>query len=127
MSQPERRRDERPIGSGVTTGAETGPVPGGKEPVPGGNDPARGQPGTGSDTERRGTAGLGAGQARSGGQGTTDIDASDVAADDAPLADVPPSDALTQQDAAGAVDPHDPETGSRSAVRDAVRDSKGGS
>lgn len=117
--------DERSIGSGVTMNEPTGQIPGSSEPVP---DPVAGQPGTGADTRRRGGAGLGTGVSGTvpGSGSLDDVDVADVAADDTPSTDTGSSDALTRQDAAGAVDTSDPDGISRSIVRDAAQGGKPG-
>lgn len=111
---------ERPIGSGVTRDEPTSRVPGESEPVP---DPASGQARPGADTHRRGAAGLGASQSGSseGAGSFDDVEVADVTASDAPSPGMEPADAITRQDAAGAVDTSDPEGVSRSIGRDAAR------
>jgi hypothetical protein len=117
--------DERPIGSGVTMNEPTGRIPGSSEPVP---DPAAGQPRPGDDSRRRGGAGLGgrvSGDTPGSGS-LDDVDVADVAADDALSTGTGSSDALTRQEAAGAVDTSDPDGISRSIVRDAAQGGKRG-
>lgn len=108
--------DERPAGSGVTTSEPTSRIPGDAEPVP---DPASGRARAAGDIGRRGTSGLGAKTSGSSRGGSSeDLDVADVVSTDDPGMGMEASDAVTQQDAAGAVDTSDPEGISRSITRD---------
>lgn len=117
--------DAPPAGVGVTVDEPTGQVPGDFEP---GSDPASGQARVGTDTNRRGTAGLG-GRAKSSGDRSSfdDVQVSDAAAADPSGEDVTGPNTITQQDTAGAVDTTDPEGISRTIVREANRPGDGGS
>lgn len=118
--------DERQAGSGVTMSEPTSRVPGEAEPVP---DPASGRARAGGDTGRRGTSGLGAdalGPSASPGS-SDDVEVADVVSSDDPGKGMEASDAVTQQDAAGAVDTSDPEGISRSITRDAASTNDGAS
>lgn len=116
--------DERPAGSGVTISEPTSRVPGNAEPVP---DPASGKARAGGETGRRGTSGLGAAESgTSAGAGSfEDVEVADVASSDDPGTGMQASDAVTQQDAAGAVDTSDPDGTSRAITRDAARTNDG--
>lgn len=73
------------------------------------------------DIGRRGTSGLGADTSGSSRGGSSDdLDVADVVSTDDPGRGMEASDAVTQQDAAGAVDTSDPEGISRSISRDAA-------
>lgn len=114
--------DVPPAGAGVTANEPTSQVPGDFEP---GSDPASGRARAGTDTHRRGDAGLGGGRAGSSADRSSfdDVQVSDVAAADPSGEGVAVSDAITQQETAGAVDTADPEGISRRIVRDANRSS----
>lgn len=116
--------DERQAGSGVTKSEPTSRVPGEAEPVP---DPASGRARAGGDTGRRGTSGLGAGPLGSSAspRSSDDVNVADVVSSDDPGKGMEASDAVTQQDAAGAVDTSDPEGISRSITRDAASPNDG--
>lgn len=111
--------EERQTGSGVTVSEPTSRVPGNAEPVP---DPASGNARVGENTGRRGTSGLGAaGSGSSAGAGSfDDVQVADVVSSENSGIGMEAPDAVTQQDAAGAVDTKDPEGISRSITRDAA-------
>jgi len=118
--------DAPPAGVGVTVDEPTGQVPGDFEPNA---DPAAGQARAGTDTHRRGDAGLGSGQTGSSEDRSAfdDVQVSDVAAADPSGEDVTAPNTITQQEPAGAVDTADPEGISRKIVRDANRPGNCGS
>lgn len=115
--------DVPPAGVGVPANEPTSRVPGDFEP---GSDPASGQARAGTDTHRRGDAGLGGGRVGSstGRSSFEDVEVSDVTAADPSGEEVAAPDAITQQETAGAVDTSDPEGTSRRIVRDANRQGK---
>lgn len=105
-------------GSGVTMREPTSGVSNEVEPV---SDPALGKARAGEDTGRRGTSGLGgAGTGSSSGIGSfDDVQVADVVSTENSGTGMEAPDAVTQQDAAGAVDTKDPESISRAVTRNA--------